>query len=89
MAKLKPGSVDDMAGSMAEMIDQAMEAEYPLAFDGKTLSDQGKRDRQVLFVAVAKGVLGYLQANLASLQTNVVKDDPVKGHSHQLQFDLE
>jgi hypothetical protein len=88
MGQLKPGSIDDMANSMADCIDKAMQAEWPAAFPGQSLPDQGKRDRQVLFVAIAKGVLGYLHDNLAALETNVVKDDPNLGHKHHLDFDL-
>jgi hypothetical protein len=88
MGQLKPGSIDDMANSMADRIDKAMQAEWPAAFSGQTLPDQGKRDRQVMFVAIAKGVLGYLHDNLAALETDVVKDNPATGHKHHLTFDL-
>jgi hypothetical protein len=87
MGQLKPGSIDDMANSMADRIDKAMQAEWPAAFPGQTLPDQGKRDRQVMFVAIAKGVLGYLHDNLAALETDVVKDTTA-GHEHHLTFDL-
>ncbi|GLR87957.1 hypothetical protein [Bradyrhizobium iriomotense] len=86
MGQLKPGSIDDMANSMAEAIDQAMQVAWPAAF-GQSLPDQGKRDRQVLFVAIANGVLGYLRDNLAALETTVVHDT-VDGHKHHLDFDL-
>jgi hypothetical protein len=86
MGQLKPGSIDDMANSMSEAIDKAMQAAWPAAF-GQSLPDQGKRDRQVLFVAIANGVLGYLHDNLTALETNVVKDTP-DGHEHHLTFDL-
>jgi hypothetical protein len=88
MGQLKPGSIDDMANSMADSIDKAMQSEWSVAFPHQTLPDQGKRDRQVMFVAIAKGVLGYLHDNLAALETTVVKDDPPVGHKHHLTFDL-
>jgi hypothetical protein len=75
-----------MANSMADRIDQAMQAAWQTAF-GQPLPDQGKRDRQVLFVAIANGVLGYLHDNLAALETTVVKDT-IDGHKHHLDFDL-
>ena len=87
MGQLKAGSIDDMANSMADRIDKAMQSEWPAAYQGKELPQQGKRDRQVMFVAIAKGVLGYLHDNLAALETNVVKDDP-DGHKHHVTFDL-
>jgi hypothetical protein len=88
MGQLKPGSINDMADSMAEAIDNAMQGAWSAAFSGQSLPDQGKRDRQVLFVAIAKGVLGYLHDNLAALETNVVQDQP-GGHEHHLNFDLK
>jgi hypothetical protein len=87
MGQLKPGSINDMANSMADRIDQAMQAAWPAAFPGQSLPDQGKRDRLVLFVAIANGVLGYLHDNLAALETNTVHDTP-GGHKHHLDFDL-
>jgi len=87
MGQLKAGSIDDMANSMAEAIDNAMKTAWPAAFPGQSLPEQGKRDRQVLFVAIANGVLGYLHAHLGALETNVVKDT-IDGHEHHLDFDL-
>jgi hypothetical protein len=87
MGQLKAGSIDDMANSMAEAIDNAMQAAWPAANNGQSLPDQGKRDRQVLFVAIANGVLGYLQNNLAALETTTVQDQP-GGHKHHLDFNL-
>jgi hypothetical protein len=88
MPQLKPGSVDDMANSMAQMIEDAMNSEWSRAYPGGSLSDQGKRDREVLFAAIAQGVLGYLQQNLASLETDVVHETDISGHKHHLNFDL-
>jgi hypothetical protein len=85
---LKPGSVNDMAASMAQRIADYMESEWQTAHDGDKLPSQGKLDRDVLFVAVANGVLHYLYEHLDSLQTTVVKDT-ADGHHHQLTFDLE
>jgi hypothetical protein len=87
MDPLKPGSVHDMANSMAQMISDFMESEWQVAHPGDKLPSQGKLDRQVLFVAVAKGVLGYLHDNLNSLETTVVQDT-TGGHKHHLTFDL-
>ena len=57
MGQLKAGSINDMANSMADRIDKAMQAAWPTAFPGQSLPEQGRRDRQVLFVAIANGVL--------------------------------
>lgn len=88
MGQLKAGNIDDMASSMADRIDKAMQSVWPAAFPGQTLPEQGKRDRQVLFVAIAQGVLGYLHDNLAALETDVVRDNPTLGHKHHVTFDL-
>ena len=88
MGQLKAGSINDMANSMADRIDKAMQAAWPTAFPGQSLPEQGRRDRQVLFVAIANGVLGYLHDHLGALETNVVKDDAINGHEHHLDFDL-
>ena len=87
MAELKAGSVNDMANSMAQMIEDAMEREWSRAYPGASLSDQGKGDRAVLSAAIAQGVLGYLHENLTSLETDVVSDTS-KGHKHHLTFKL-
>ena len=42
---------------MAQMIEDAMTSEWSRAYPGDSLSDQGKRDREVLFAAIAQGVL--------------------------------
>jgi hypothetical protein len=88
MGQLKPGNVNDMADSMAQMISDFMESEWQAAYPGDTLANQGKRDREVLFAAIAKGVLGYLHQNLESLETTVVHDQD-GGHKHHLVFDLD
>ncbi len=87
MGQLKAGSINDMANSMADRIDKAMQAAWPTAFPGQSLPEQGRRDRQVLFVAIANGVLGYLHDHLSALETNVVHDT-VDGHEHHLDFDV-
>jgi hypothetical protein len=88
MATLKAGSIDDLADSMAAAIDDAFGEEWGLANpDGPPLADEGRRDRQVLFAAVAKGVLRYLYQHQLFIDTTVVRDQP-GGHSHRLAFDL-
>jgi hypothetical protein len=87
MGQLKPGSVNDMTDSMAQMISDFMETEWQAAYPGDTLPNLGKRDREILFVAIAKGVLGYLHQNLESLETTVMHDTD-HGHEHHLLFDL-
>ena len=87
MATLKAGSADDLADSMAEMIESAMAEEWALANGGSTLPQSGREDRLVLFAAVAKGVLRYLHKHQLFIDTTVV-NGTVGGHRHQLSFDL-
>lgn len=84
MASHKAGSWDDMGDSMAEMIENAMQDEWGLAYPGQSLP--GVLDRQVMFVAIAKGVLRYLHRHQRSIGTT--KDDGDE-HAHHLNFDLE
>lgn len=88
MATLKAGSFDDLAASMAAAIDHAFDEEWGRAYPGgPPLAAEGRRDRQVMFAAVAKGVLRYLHQHQLFIDTTVVSDSP-SGHSHQLSFGL-
>ena len=88
MATLKAGSIDDLADSMAAAIDAAFDEEWNKANpDGPALGQEGERDRQVLFAAVAKGVLRYLYQHQLFIDTTVDQDTS-GGHSHRLAFDL-
>ncbi|HKP98439.1 MAG TPA: hypothetical protein VJ385_22100 [Fibrobacteria bacterium] len=60
MANLKGGSVADFAGSMAEEMEKAMEAEMR-ALKGHGLPEQGREERRLLLAAVARGMLNYLK----------------------------
>jgi hypothetical protein len=87
MATLKAGSADDLADSMAETIEAAMQEEWAMANDGSTLPASGEKDRLVMFAAIAKGVLRYLHKHQLFIDTTVVSDQP-GGHQHRLSFDL-
>lgn len=87
-APLKAGSFDDLANSMAGAIDAAMRAEWQRAKDQPLPSGVGEEDRQILFAAIAKGVLRYLHDHRADLLTDTVHDS-AGGHAHQLAFDLQ
>jgi hypothetical protein len=89
MATLKAGEVGDIAESMAKDIDDAMKDEW-FRVKGEALpSDPGiEADRQILFVAVAQGVLKYLESMEASIETST---DAIGGgsggeHKHHLSF---
>lgn len=59
---IRGGTRTDYAGSMAEAIEQALDAvrtEY--GFD--PLPSEGRADRRMLFLAIARGVVSHLAAN--------------------------
>lgn len=88
MANLKAGRVNDFSNSMAEAIETAMKQEWH-AVKGEWLpAPLGEEDRRILFVAVARGVLGYLKAHQADILTNT-EHDTTSGHHHQLSFDFD
>lgn len=70
MAQLKAGRVADFAGSMAEAIEAAMQQEWQ-AITGVPLPGEGQADRRLLFVAIARGVLGYLKAHEDEILTEI------------------
>ena len=60
MAQLRGGHTADIADSMAEAIEVALQQEWPLA-QGVPLPADGLLERRILFVAIARGVLQYLK----------------------------
>jgi hypothetical protein len=87
-AKLKAGTFEDLADSLAGAIEAAMKAQWQAAKQQPLPEGPGDLDRHILFAAIAQGVLGYLHAHQADLLTTVAKDT-ADGHAHQLSFDLE
>jgi hypothetical protein len=71
---LKPGHVNDFANSMAQAIEQAFADEWQ-AVKGTPLPEGDPTDRRLLFVAIARGVLGYLEANQDQTIANIRLDD--------------
>jgi hypothetical protein len=59
---LKPGSVADFAGSLAEAMENAMKQEWQ-AVKGVPLPEQGVDDRRLLLVSIARGLFVFLKAN--------------------------
>lgn len=59
---LKAGSVSDFGGSLAEAMENEMKAEW-LAVKGVALPDQGRDDRRLLLVSIARGLFVYLKAH--------------------------
>jgi hypothetical protein len=63
---LKAGTVADFEDSLAEAMEKAMEIAWPKV-KGQPLPEVGQEDRRLLFVAIAQGILRYLQDNTDAL----------------------
>jgi hypothetical protein len=64
---LKPGHVlTDFAGSMAAAMENALKEEWQVV-KGVPLPEAGQEDRRLLLVAIARGLLRYLEENQDSL----------------------
>ena len=77
--------LDDQAlqDSMAKAIDEAM-ADVYLKLKGKALPEEGKEDRRLLFVAIARGVLKYFESHESELLSHLTvthKIGPSIGHN--------
>jgi len=62
MAKYKPGTMTNFSKSMA----QAIEMEYEAIWNSlkeEPLPNEGREDRRMLFIAIARGVVRHLQQN--------------------------
>lgn len=66
---IKPGTLDDFSGSMAEAIEQSLNTSLIAdGLPGLPMEDTPeRRDRRRLFVAIARGVVGHLKAQQASM----------------------
>ena len=59
---LKAGTVDEIAGTMVQAMENAMEQLW-LAEKGENLPEAGSDDRRLLFAAIAQGVVRHLADN--------------------------
>ena len=85
MEPLKAGHVhpeEDFNLSMAYEMDEAMKTEWHRV-KGEDLSPMPSEDRRILFVAVARGVLRYLQKHGHDIGTTRSNGGD---HSHTLEF---
>ena len=67
---LKPGHVADFTDSMAEAIEQAFREEWQ-AVMGTPLLEAGTKERQVLFSAIALGIVRHLEENSGAFEVDV------------------
>lgn len=72
---LKPGRVSNFENSMAAAIEDMFREEW-LAVNNAPLPDAGQKDRRLLFVAVARGILTYLAAHQKEAVRQVTLKDP-------------
>jgi hypothetical protein len=91
MQALKAGRIGDLGDSMAGDMDAAMVAEWNRVKDTPLPTDPAiVRDRQILFVAVARGILHYLERRESWIETTAsTAGGGATEHSHQLQFEWE
>lgn len=75
---LKPGSVADFAGSLAEAMENAMKQEWQ-AVKGVPLPEQGVDDRRLLLVSIARGLFVFLKANENDFINKTKLHDPLGG----------
>ena len=61
---------DALANSMALAMENAMK-QYHQSIKNQPLPAQGERDRRLLFVSIARGVLGYLKDHQAAISAHV------------------
>lgn len=85
---LYPGAYDDLEGTLAGAIDDAMKSQWRAAKGEDLPGGPGEQDRHILFAAIAQGVLNFLHDHRADLGTNKVHDAS-GGHRHHLEFDIE
>jgi hypothetical protein len=86
---LKAGTVDDFTSSLASYMDTAMQNEW-LAMKGEALPEQGAADRQILFAAIAQGVMKFLADHLGDLVTTEQSGDAgVTTHHHAMAFSVD
>ncbi len=71
---LKPGTLEDIIGSMAEEMEQVFREELPIVVPGAD-PGRGEAERRLLFVAVAQGVVRHLVANPNAFKVEVSLTD--------------
>ncbi len=77
-------------GALTDSLALAMEEEFALVYQGvknASLPSSARSDMRILFVAVARGVLGYLSTHENG---NIIAQPHAGGpHSHQVDFAVD
>jgi hypothetical protein len=71
---LKPGTLEDISGSMAEAMEQVFREALPSVVPGAD-PGRGEAERRLLFVAVAQGVVRHLAANPNAFKVGISLTD--------------
>ena len=83
---LKAGSASDVGGSMTELMESAMQEEWAALHGSQALPPS--EDRMIMFAAIAKGVLRYLDQHKVEIATTAVAVGSEGPHTHTLVFQL-
>jgi hypothetical protein len=70
---LKAGHVNDFSGSLAKAMEVAMAQEWQ-AVKGSPMPGTDPQDRHILFVGIARGLLGYLEAHQNDMIKSMTMD---------------
>ena len=60
-----------LADTLTKAIDDEMKALYPLLNNNQALPDVGRKDRLLLFAAIARGLLSYLNTHAPELNLDI------------------
>jgi hypothetical protein len=89
MDKLFPGKIDNVNGSMIEAIENQMASLF-FQVKGTNIPDMGKKDREILFAAIARGVLQYLKDNQDLIKINLnFQQDPTTFQITQISANVD
>lgn len=86
--KIKPGRVSALSGSMAKAMDEAFKNEWR-AVKGGSVPSLGEEDRQILFVAIAQGLVAHLQQQVEAIHVEVdvdISDHHGSGDGHAVEI---
>jgi len=70
---LKAGHVNDFSGSLANAMEDAMAQEWQVV-KGSPMPGTDRQDRLILFVGIARGLLGYLETHQNDMITSMTMD---------------
>jgi len=92
MAKLKAGNLpnlqlDSLGGRMDDEFRRLWSTHKPdIALPDNSAT---RLDRQLMFLAIARGMLRYLDDHESDVETNPVRVDDGDNHTHHLNFEWE